>query len=244
MEKGLVTNLLSALLVIIGLLIPGVAAPYILSAGLFALSGALTNSLAIHMLFERVPGLYGSGVITLHFESFKTTIREMIMKQFFSAENLDRFFDSDTVMHGGMEDLLPEMIEELDLNPAFDSLTDAIMSSSMGSMLGFVGGVKALDSLREPFAERMKAYLLRFVQSPEFQASFTARLGQATHSEAVLARVEGLIDARLQELTPQQVKQIVQDMIRRHLGWLVVWGGVIGGILGFVVALFTNLSAI
>lgn len=244
MEKGLVTNLVAALLVIVGLMMPGAAAPYILSAGLFALSGALTNSLAIHMLFERVPGLYGSGVITLHFESFKTTIREMIMSQFFSAENLDRFFDSDTVMHSGMDELLPEMIEELDFDPAFDSLTDAIMSSSMGSMLGFVGGVKALDSLREPFAQRMKAYLQRFVQSPEFQAGFTARLGKATHSDAVLARVEGLIDARLQELTPLQVKQIVQDMIRRHLGWLVVWGGVIGGVLGFVVALFTNLSAI
>jgi hypothetical protein len=26
-------------------------------------------------------------------------------------------------------------------------------------------------------------------------------------------------------------------MIRRHLGWLVVWGGVFGGLIGFLVAL-------
>jgi len=25
-------------------------------------------------------------------------------------------------------------------------------------------------------------------------------------------------------------------MIRKHLGWLVVWGGAIGGLIGFVVA--------
>jgi uncharacterized membrane protein YheB (UPF0754 family) len=48
--------------------------------------------------------------------------------------------------------------------------------------------------------------------------------------------VERLVDARLAELTPQQVKSIVQTMMRRHLGWLVVWGGVFGGLLGLLVA--------
>jgi hypothetical protein len=45
----------------------------------------------------------------------------------------------------------------------------------------------------------------------------------------------------LQELTPEQVKLIVQKMIRQHLGWLVVWGGVIGGLMGVA---FAALSAI
>ncbi|MBB1382711.1 DUF445 domain-containing protein, partial [Shewanella sp. SR41-2] len=30
---------------------------------------------------------------------------------------------------------------------------------------------------------------------------------------------------------------IIQDMIKTHLGWLVVWGGVFGGIIGAVAAL-------
>ena len=63
-----------------------------LNTGLFALSGAVTNWLAIYMLFERVPGLYGTGIIELHFESFKKSIHEMIMKQFFSQENVEKFF--------------------------------------------------------------------------------------------------------------------------------------------------------
>jgi hypothetical protein len=33
-------------------------------------------------------------------------------------------------------------------------------------------------------------------------------------------------------MTPQLVKEIVQDMIREHLGWLVIWGCVVGGLLG------------
>jgi hypothetical protein len=30
-------------------------------------------------------------------------------------------------------------------------------------------------------------------------------------------------------------------MIREHLGWLVVWGGVFGGIIGFIAAITTQL---
>ncbi len=30
------------------------------------------------------------------------------------------------------------------------------------------------------------------------------------------------------------VKTIIEDMIRKHLGWLVVWGGVFGGLIGVV----------
>jgi uncharacterized membrane protein YheB (UPF0754 family) len=241
MDKGLLTNLSAGALVIAGLAAPEPVAPYFLSAGLFALSGALTNSLAIHMLFERVPGLYGSGVIALHFEEFKSSIRELIMQQFFSSHNLERFFDAQTVMHSGMDSLLPELVEELDMDKAFDAMTEAIMSSSMGSMLGFVGGVKALEGLRAPFAERMKSHLLGFVESDRFQQAFADKLGEVTHSDAVLARIEALIDNRLQELTPQQIKLIVQQMMRSHLGWLVVWGGVVGGVLGLMVALLTAL---
>ena len=51
--------------------------------GSFALSGGLTNWLAIHMLFEKVPILYGSGVIPERFEDFKQGIRELILTEFF-----------------------------------------------------------------------------------------------------------------------------------------------------------------
>ena len=54
-------------------------------AGLFALSGGLTNWLAIHMLFEKVPLLYGSGVIPNRFEDFKNGIKNLIMNEFFSS---------------------------------------------------------------------------------------------------------------------------------------------------------------
>ncbi|MDO8908331.1 MAG: DUF445 domain-containing protein [Pseudohongiella sp.] len=236
MDRGLLTNLVAAALALAGLLLPDPIAPWVLSAGLFALSGAITNSLAIHMLFEKVPGFYGSGVIALHFEEFKRGIREMVMQQFFNAENIDRFFDSSTMMHSGINKLLPSMIDEMNLDKAFDSLVDAIMQSSMGGMLGMIGGPKALAGLREPFNERMRTFMLEMVESDEFQRRFTEQLAAATHSDAVVARIEDLVERRLQELTPEQVRVIVQKMIREHLGWLVVWGGVIGALMGLVFA--------
>ena len=36
------------------------------------------------------------------------------------------------------------------------------------------------------------------------------------------------------------VKTIVQDMIREHLGWLVVWGGVFGGLIGLLTTLLPS----
>jgi Na+/H+ antiporter NhaD/arsenite permease-like protein len=36
------------------------------------------------------------------------------------------------------------------------------------------------------------------------------------------------------------VKDIIQQMIKKHLGWLVVWGGVFGGLIGLIAA-YSNL---
>ena len=44
--------------------------------------------------------------------------------------------------------------------------------------------------------------------------------------------LEKIIDKKLSELKPRHVKKIIEDMIRQHLGWLVVWGGVFGGVFG------------
>jgi len=238
MSKGIITNLAALTLVLLGLVTPPSIAPYLMSSGLFALSGAVTNSLAIHMLFEKVPGLYGSGVISLHFETIKTKLREMIMDQFFSSDSLERFFDASTLMQEGIHNMMPSM---MDFDRAFDSLVEAIMASSMGNMLGFVGGPKALETLRQPFADRMRDALYDFVESPQFHDAVAKRLDDLAHSDDVMTRIELLIDNRLQELTPAQVKELVQRMIKEHLGWLVVWGGVIGGSLGLIVALVTSL---
>jgi len=227
-NKSLVTNLTAILLIPLSFLIPDAdLSKAVLYAGIFAFSGAITNLLAIHMLFEKVPLLIGSGVIVNRFESFKGAIKKLMMTQFFTKEQLDNFFANEEKKI----DLTP-IIEETDFSPAFDALSKTVMESSFGGMLGMFGGENALEALRGPFSSKLRSAVIRIVKSDSFNAQMQEYLSDSSLSDDMLVKIEEVITARLEELTPQLVKEMVQELIREHLGWLVVWGGVFGGLIG------------
>ncbi len=234
MNKSLITNTIAASFVGAGLIVASPLRDPILSIGLFALAGSVTNSLAIHMLFEKVPGLYGSGVISARFEDFKLGINNLVMEQFFSKENLDRFFSEMVTKDAEHQLDFHDVIDETDMNPIFDGLVETIMESSFGSMLGMFGGASALIPLKEPFIIKMKKSLNEMAHSDSFQQNVKDKLSSDSVSQDIHQQIEQVVNARLDELTPNMVKDIIQTMIRKHLGWLVVWGGVFGGLIGFI----------
>ena len=229
MNKSLGTNLIAFLIVVVGYI---TANSIILTVGLFALSGAVTNWIAVHMLFEKVPLLYGSGVVENRFEQFKTSIHILIMNQFFTKENLDKFFESE--MNSNKKLDLSNVIEKTDFSIAYESLKSAVMESSFGGMLGMFGGEKALEPLQEPFTKKMKVAINDIVHTDTFQALIQETLQNSDISEDMSKKIDSVVQARLDELNPKMVKNLVQDMIKEHLGWLVVWGGVFGGLIGLV----------
>ena len=229
MNKSLGTNLIAAIIVIVGLLSQN---NIVLTVGLFALSGAITNWIAVHMLFEKVPFLYGSGVVENRFEQFKTSIHTLIMNQFFTKENLDKFFESEMQTNKKLD--LSNVIEKTDFSTAYESLKSAVMESSFGGMLGMFGGEKALEPLQEPFIKKMKVAINDIVHTDTFQALIQETLKNSDISEDMSKKIDSVVQARLDELNPKMVKNLVQDMIKEHLGWLVVWGGVFGGLIGLI----------
>ncbi len=232
MNKSFLTNLLAFLLLLSGYFSKQAV---LLNIGLFALAGALTNWIAIHMLFEKVPGFYGSGVIPARFEEFKVGIRHLMMTQFFTDENIDRFLGGGD---GHRPDLhLAPVIEGVDLSPAFDALVAVIKASSLGGMLGLIGGEAALNPLKEPFILTLRKSLIHMTQDEAFIEMLREELEQPDVMADIKKQIEEIIEKRLDELTPQLVKTIIQDMIRLHLGWLVVWGGVFGALIGLIAAL-------
>ena len=252
LDKHIAPNLVALLLVLASFAFDGTAAALLMSTGLFALSGALTNWLAVHMLFEKVPGLYGSGVIALHFEDFKAGILRMVREQLLDPERigvlLARRRDVAATAGAGAAasapppvepaiDLVP-MVESIDLDAAYDQLVATIVESSFGNMLAMVGGESALQPLREPFKKRMRRFIVDAARSPRLQAVVNEQLTSRAASERFAAKLDVLLRARLDELTPEMVRDIMQQMIRRHLGWLVVWGGVFGGLIGLMAGLF------
>ncbi|WP_295419807.1 DUF445 domain-containing protein [Sulfurovum sp.] len=232
MNKSLMTDIISLLLIGLSFTVPLQYHNAVLFTGLFAFSGAATNQLAIHMLFEKVPLLYGSGIIEKNFDTFKVSIKEMIMKQFFTKEQLGKFFAQEEQKIN-----LSPLVEQADFSPAFDALSKTVMESKFGGAIAMFGGEEALDGLREPFSRKLKAAVSAIVSSDAFKAQLDHHIQNSALSEDMIASVDGLISRRLEELTPKMVKELVQELIKEHLGWLVVWGGVFGGLIGFASSL-------
>ena len=230
LNKSFLTNLTAIIIIVAGYLCP-IEPDLMKSIGFFALSGAVTNWLAIHMLFEKVPFLYGSGVIPNRFDEFKFAIKDLMMKQFFTQENIEQFIEAEEQQGSNVLNIDP-LMNAIDYDKIYEGLVSSIMESSFGSMLQMMGGEEALAPLREPFMEKMKNTLREMVESERFKDVLKLGLDSHKIGQDIVSKIETIIDKRLNELTPQLVKEIVQKIIKVHLGWLVVWGGVFGGFLG------------
>ncbi|MCP4970619.1 MAG: DUF445 family protein [Arcobacter sp.] len=230
MNKTDITNLLTVLIMAFGYSNDNHT---IFMIGLFALSGAITNTLAIHMLFEKVPYLYGSGVIEKKFAAFKQAIHDMLMNQFFTKEHLQKFFESEIDSAKQTIDF-EEVLNKTDFSPAYESLKEAVMESSFGGMLGMFGGEAALEPLKEPFSKKLQASIIGISNSDSFQEVLQESLKSDALSDDIHKKLSVIVNARLDELTPKMVKEIIQNMIKEHLGWLVIWGAVFGGLIGLI----------
>ena len=218
MNKSLITNLVSIFIILIGFLYRDNFS-FIFLVGVFALSGSVTNWLAIHMLFEKIPFLYGSGVILDRFEDIKLGIKNLILQELFSIDQIEKFiFDNKEKASGGI-------VEKIDFDKVFVGLVESIESSQLGGMLAMIGGRKALEPLKEPFVKKLKVIIEDFIKK---------NAGNNNSSDELFLKIENILDARLAELSPNDIKTIIQKMIREHLGWLVVWGGFFGGLLGLI----------
>ncbi len=220
MNKIIITNFTALFIIALGIFSP-VYNDEITLAGLFSLSGSVTNWLAIHMLFERVPFLYGSGVIIQRFSEFKQGIKELIMNEFFSNESIESNFSNKTFDK-------ESILKKINYDEIFNKFVESIEESSMGSMLSMVGGKKALEPLKAPLKTKMRLIFNDLMEKN--------LIGDKSYNE-IKFEIESLINKRLDELSPVDVKQIIKNIIHKHLGWLVVWGGVFGFLMGLSISI-------
>ena len=227
MNKSILTNIVALLITLIGIINP-FENSLLLMIGLFSLSGGITNWIAIHMLFEKVPFVYGSGIIPKNFLMFKQAIKDLVIKEFFSRNNVEVFTSKIS------EEAIISISKNINYNNIFEGLTESIESSQLGGMLSMVGGKKALEPLRKPIIIKLETLFKSIIEN-EKRSNFGDEI-----VDNVYVRIEKLIDDRLNELSPQDVKKIIQNLIDKHLGWLVIWGGVFGGFIG-IISFFVSL---
>ncbi len=238
MNKSNMTNIISLLVTILGYAINN---EILFMIGVFAFSGAITNSLAIHMLFEKVPFLYGSGVIESKFSQFKISIHNLIMNQFFTKEALNKFFETEVSSAKNTIDF-EKILTKTDFSPAYESLKESVMQSSFGGMLSMFGGESALEPLREPFTLKLQKSIISITSSEAFQNVLNEAIKSPDFSNDVYEKLSSIVNTRLEELTPKMVKEIIQEMIKEHLGWLVIWGAVFGAVIGYASTFVINMG--
>ena len=117
MNKSLITNLVSIFIIFTGYFYKDEYS-FILVTGVFALSGSITNWIAIHMLFEKVPFIYGSGIIPRNFLLFKKAIKDLILKEFFSRNNVHEFTSKIS------EEAITNISKNINYENIFEGLTE------------------------------------------------------------------------------------------------------------------------
>ena len=223
-EKGNVSNLISFALLVAGLWgrIEEVAgSEWVLAVGLFGFAGGATNWLAVKMLFDRVPLLYGSGVIPARFRAIREAVKDAIMRYFFDEEYLERFF-AERMAGDDVGEKVQKVLASDEVDAIIDRKLEELAESPQGMMLQLVG------------TQTVKPLVKQFVIG--FGSEIAPLLASEAGPEvsAMRQQVDGLLETKLEELTPDRVKEMMEEVIREHLGWLIVWGNVFGGTIGLL----------
>lgn len=229
-NKSFLTNAIAALLVVLSYFFMNTPYERVLSnVGYFALSCALTNWIAIVMLFEKVPFLYGSGIIPARFEAFKHGLKNLVMQEFFTQDNIDKVLSQAAID----KEKWQGVAEFIDYDKIYDALVEGILESKIGKIITMMGGQNAIEPLREPVQQKLAMAFEGLLADEDLHKKLAEKLSVGSQ-EQFLVTIERIVDHRIAKLTPHMVKEIIQKMIREHLGWLVVWGGVFGGLIGLV----------
>lgn len=221
-NKSFITNV-AAFLVLMSSYLSPYFSNILQNIGLFALSGSITNWLAIYMLFEKIPFIYGSGVIEIRFKDFKKGIKDLVMRQFFNKDESDEFLIQINKL------VFLNLESAIDFESLYKQLVEAIINSPAGSILAMMGGELALEPLKTPIINKIKNFI-KEISNSNIEIN-------NDNTEAFILEIDQIISDKIDKLTPVMVKRIIQDIIKKHLGWLVVWGGVFGGIIGFIASI-------
>lgn len=248
-NKGSISNFITFIVMIIGFILyytskgadlqqpASVASTYILSIGLFGFAGGLTNWLAIKMLFDRIPFLAGSGVIPRQFKSIRSSVKNTIMEAFFDPEYLETYATDRAKDLIARTDIPAMILETLNKPTVHATLVLKLkqlskQKNASGRFLKMAkslvpGGIDNMVKTTKPIVAKMAGDIV-----PTLLNSFD--LKEFVEIETLQQEIDSLMTEKLELLTPDMVKELLERVVREHLGWLVVWGNVFGGLIGLI----------
>jgi len=241
MNKGTLSNCATFSIMLVGMALKAAAgdgqslaqgaAKWTLAAGLFGFAGGITNWLAIKMLFDRVLGLPGSGVIPRRFKEIREVVKNTIMKTFFDGPYLEHYMNTKMTSLASNLDLGAKIADALELPEVNDMISrgvDELFKKPEGMMLMMIG--LSPDQMKP----LVKPFLLAMAPEVGPLVGKTFNMRNILPVEKLRSEIDLLMTEKLQELTPEKVKALMEEVIRTHLGWLIVWGNVFGSLIGIV----------
>ena len=240
-QKGNLSNLITFLIFIFGILLYTLVdsnhtfIKFILSAGIFGFSGGITNWLAVKMLFERVPLLYGSGVIPNRFKDIRQAIKTTLMESFFDREYLETYLQeksSDFLQSINIATLISDKLKD----PSIDSfILNKFMEISRkpeGAFLMMFANM--VPGGMEGMLKMIKPLLINLSEEMSQQLMTTFSLETKIDIDKIRIEIDKFLTTKVEQITPEMLKKIIEDVIREHLGWLIIWGNIFGALLGII----------
>jgi uncharacterized membrane protein YheB (UPF0754 family) len=237
-NKGDISNLATLIVMLLGLAWyskdpDNEPAKYIFSFGLFGFSGGVTNWLAIKMLFYDV-GLVGSGVIPKQFIPIRNSIKDMMMQMFFDIDFL-RDYISKRAKQFVKEADFGDKVGNILTSPEFEvvltkTLTDLSMQPEgmiLQTMAPMFGGIEGMIPMLKPMLVSAGKEIVDSTADNFDPLSIWS-------VEQIRDQLENMIETKLLELTPEMITEMMDSILHAHLGWLIIWGNVFGGLIGLI----------
>eukprot|EP00762_Andalucia_godoyi_P001896 ANDGO_06017.mRNA.1 hypothetical protein AMSG_06634 len=254
LNKGFLSNLFTFVMMVIGFIIVivsdskgdkshAVIGDYVLAFGLFGFMGGFTNWIAIKMLFDKIPGLYGSGIIPLRFKEIREVVKNVIMKTFFDEAYLRRYASQKIGQLAGsmnIEDKIKKLLESPQIDAVIELKLGELASRPEGMVLAMMGlAPSQLKPMVKPFVVGMGSDV-----APLLMDALVGPGGSSLNIAMLRQEVDKLMTEKLEELSPEIVKKLLEEVMREHLGWLVVWGNIFGSILGVLFQILSQATGI
>ena len=208
------------------------AAALVLAFGLFGFAGGVTNWLAVKMLFDKIPGLIGSGVIPRRFQDILGALKTMILETFFEEAFLKEYLStrSKSALQGiDVKDKLKQAMGGDGFDFTLARKLEALAATPDGMLLATIapmfGGFDMMVPMIKPMLVGVGADLVSTL-ADNFDVT------EFMDVKTIRAEIDKVLTERMTTLTPLRVKHMMSVVIREHLGWLVVWGNVFGGLIG------------
>ncbi|KAJ5066417.1 hypothetical protein M0811_13615 [Anaeramoeba ignava] len=217
-NKGFMSNFITFMIMIIGFFLKYLLRhnknsetplDYIIAFGLFGFAGGITNWLAIKMLFDKVPFLYGSGIIPRKFREIRETIKNTIMASFFNKNFLKNYLEnklSTFIKLFSIEDKIKQLIQSPSVDHLIDLKLEELKQRPEGKVLSMVG--------LEP--AKLKPLILPFIggfgNSLSQISADAFGVSEVFNAENLRKEIDNLMTEKLKELTPQAVKALLEKI--------------------------------